>query len=83
MSKSKSKPGSANSRADKGTVAPASNRDLSVSAKVIIESDNQQYKGLYIRLISEWVDCCSNSKVIAQLRLRAVLQLVLRLIPSA
>lgn len=36
---------------------------ISIFAHVIIDYDNQLYKGLYIRLISNWVDCCSNSKV--------------------
>ena len=35
---------------------------LSVSAVVIVES-SCKYKGLNIRLISDWIDCCSNSKV--------------------
>ena len=65
MSKSKSKPGSANkSAADKTAVAQPGDKDLmSVSALVIIETECQQYKGLYIRLISDWADCNTNSKV--------------------
>lgn len=63
--KSKSKPGSAHGKADKGAAAAQTgDKDLmSVAALVIIDSECQSYKGLYIRLISEWADCCTNSKV--------------------
>ena len=44
-------------------VAAVSDTDLlSISAVVIVES-NCKYKGLNVRLISDWVDCCANSKV--------------------
>lgn len=46
-------------------VPTGENEMMSISAQIIIDSDDQKYKGLYVRLISEWVDCCANSKVCA------------------
>lgn len=67
MSKAKSKPSSAaNGKKTNSAVVPAAeNEMMSISAQIIIDSDDQKYKGLYIRLISEWVECCTNSKVCA------------------
>jgi hypothetical protein len=61
MSKAKPKP--ASGRKSTSAPVPAAENEMSISAQIIIDSDDQKYKGLYIRLISEWVDCCANSKV--------------------
>lgn len=62
MSKNRSTPGST-SRPSTGTVVVVAETELlSVSALIIVEPDCQ-YKGLHIRLISSWAECCSNSKV--------------------
>jgi hypothetical protein len=63
---SKAKSSAANGKKPNSAVVPAAeNEMMSISAQIIIDSDDQKYKGLYIRLISEWVECCANSKVCA------------------
>ena len=51
------------SRPSTGTVVVTAEAELmTVTALVIVEPDSQ-FKGLHIRLISSWAECCSNSKV--------------------